>query len=105
MVNDAGLKSLTGTITVDDSSIYSITSEVKVENKDSLIEYTPVLEIVRPEADTIALRGTVQLDVKGRSLNSDLTLTGVTATPLQLQGNQTAINIDNFFIFCKLLFA
>nr|KAG5709527.1 hypothetical protein BaRGS_001577 [Batillaria attramentaria] len=84
LVNDAGLKSVTGSLVVDDKDTYSVTSEVKVEDKDKVVIYSPVLEIRRPGAQTISLKGNAEVDVKFRTLSTALTLSGVTNDPVQL---------------------
>ena len=87
MVNEAGLKSLTGSVVIDDDLTYSLTSDLKVDKSaDKMRVLTPMVELRRPGADPITLSGSAQMDPRGRSLNSDLTLSGVSKNPLKVQG-------------------
>ena len=75
---------------IDDDQTYSLTSEVKVDEKpaERMRVLTPMVELRRPGAEAITLMGSVQMDTRGRSLNTDLTLSGVTKKALQVQGRK-----------------
>lgn len=91
LVNDPGMKSLTGSVLLDESDTYSFTSEVKIDdqNQDGMVVFTPLIELRRPDTESIKLTGSVQMDTKGQRLNSELTFSGTTEQPLQLQGKFT----------------
>ena len=106
-MNEAGLKSLTGSMVIDDDQIYSVTSEVKVDEKpaEKFRVLTPVVELRRPGADTITLMGNVEMDTRGRRFNTDLTLSGATKKAMQVQGrteeralNPVLISVFGLFI-------
>ena len=90
IVNEGGLKSLAGSVVIDDDQIYSLTSEVKVDEKpaERMRVLTPMVELRRPGAEAITLMGSIQMDTRGRSFNTDLTLSGVTKKELQVQGRK-----------------
>ena len=105
-MNEAGLKSLTGSMVIDDDQIYSVTSEVKVDEKpaEKFRVLTPVVELRRPGADTITLMGNVEMDTRGRRFNTDLTLSGATQKAMQVQGRKREQGVIQVFVCFFLSF-
>lgn len=87
------MKSLTGRLDVDDDKVYSVTTEIKVDDQkdQKLMVLTPLVEIRRPGAEKITMIGSVTMDMRGKSMNSDLNLNGATEKPVQVQGT---VNFD-----------
>ncbi|XP_070194611.1 uncharacterized protein [Littorina saxatilis] len=89
MMNEEGMKSLTGRLDVDDDKVYSVTTEIKVDDQkdQKLMVLTPLVEIRRPGAEKITMIGSVTMDMRGKSMNSDLNLNGATEKPVQVQAS------------------
>ena len=107
MANEAGLKSLKGSLVIDDDQVYSLTSILMVEEKkeEKMRVLTPMVELRRPGAKTITLTGNVEMDNRGRRFNTDLTLSGATKKAMQVQGrteeralNPVLISVFGLFI-------
>jgi hypothetical protein len=101
LVQDEGLKSVAGSLTLD-QDVYSLSSEVKVEEardpdnaRLTMKILTPMLQLRRPGADPLIVTGTVKVDAKGKRFNSDLTMDGAGQKTIQLLSKSRAmININ-----------
>ena len=91
---------------IDDDQTYSLTSEVKVDEKpaEKMRVLTPMVELRRPGAEAITLMGSIQMDTRGRSLNTDMTLSGVTKKELQVQGRKGEKSSHPAEIFCCIIY-
>ena len=106
MANEAGLKSLKGSLVIDDDQVYSLTSILMVEEKkeEKMRVLTPMVELRRPGAKTITLTGNVEMDNRGRRFNTDLTLSGATQKAMQVQGRKREQGVIQVFVCLFLSF-
>ncbi|KAL8574772.1 hypothetical protein ACOMHN_035315 [Nucella lapillus] len=87
ITNTNKLVGVTGSFVTDDVNVYALTTEVKMDQSKNGVTYTPLLEIRRPDMDSVALTGMVSLETKSASVL--LTLNGVTAQPWTLKSALT----------------
>ncbi|XP_076462150.1 uncharacterized protein LOC143294657 [Babylonia areolata] len=90
-VSEAALKSLTGSLVIDDDQTFSLTTELKVDelSDKSLTTFSPLLKLRRPGSDDITLLGVVKVHNRYRTLATDLTLSGLTRKSLGLEASYT----------------
>ncbi|KAL8584622.1 hypothetical protein ACOMHN_002351 [Nucella lapillus] len=96
LVSEAGLKSVTGSVIIDDDLTYSMTADMKVDEdgKSGVTTFTPLMLLRSPGADDVKLMGDVKIENRFASLSTDLILSGVTRKPLQLQTSYTNTRAD-----------
>ncbi|KAL8574776.1 hypothetical protein ACOMHN_035319 [Nucella lapillus] len=87
ITNTNKLVGVTGSFVTDDVNVYALTTEVKMDQSKNGVTYTPLLEIRRPDMDSVALTGMVSVETKSASVL--LTLNGVTAQPWTLKSALT----------------
>ncbi|GFS10552.1 microsomal triglyceride transfer protein large subunit [Elysia marginata] len=85
LVNKKDMKSLSGSITIDESDIYAWTSEVKVSKSKGKVQYSPMVEIRQPGMDTVQMTGFVSIVNGMKSLDVDLSLIGLQKLPYNLK--------------------
>lgn len=91
MINQGGMKSIAGKLIIDDDNVYALTSEVKTVKQKNKIEYSPMIELTRPGADNIQLVGLIAMESPMKSLNIDMSLTGIQKLPYTLKCKFTII--------------
>lgn len=84
-MNKNGMKSIAGKVVIDDVNVYALTSEVKTVQQKNKIQYSPMIELKRPGADNIQLVGSIALERPLKSLNIDVSLTGIQKLPYTLK--------------------
>ena len=57
MINNDKMKSISGSVVIDDSLEYAFTSEVKIDNAKAKVTLSPMVEIRRPGAKNMQLSG------------------------------------------------
>ncbi|XP_076472801.1 uncharacterized protein LOC143302134 isoform X1 [Babylonia areolata] len=87
ITNTKKLMGVSGSFVTDDVNVYSMRTEVKIDESKNGVTYTPVVELRHPSRDNVALTGMVSMESK--SAVADLTLTGVTALPLTFKSTMT----------------
>ena len=80
------MKSLSGSITIDESNVYAWTSEVKISKSKGKLQLNPMFEIRQPGMDTVQMKGFVSMVNGMKSLDMDLSLTGLQDLPYNLMG-------------------
>jgi hypothetical protein len=85
-MNEDQMKSISGEVTLNGDRKYAVTSELKIDDDGKVKVMTPMMKVIVPGRDDISLTGNVRADLKGdKTFNSDLTLSGLSREPLQLQ--------------------
>lgn len=84
-MNRGGMKSIAGKLIIDDASVYALTSEVKTMQRKNKIEYSPMIELTRPGADNIQLVGLIAMEGPVKSLNIEMSLSGIQKLPYTLK--------------------
>ena len=82
MTNERVHKQFQGRLLIDTTQEYSVNAEVRQSRKGSLYVYTPTVDITMSGLDSINLAGSVEY-LPAKSVNGDLTLTGITAQPVK----------------------
>ena len=77
-------KTISGSLTVDNTDIYGLTAEVKISRSKRRIYLNPMIEIRRPGAEKITLSG--HISKKGlKNLDVDLSLAGLQKLPYNVK--------------------
>ena len=84
-INNDKMKSVTGSLVIDDVNEYAITTEVKVDKTKAKIQFSPMVEIRRVGADNIQLTGYVSVLTPFKSADADLSLSGLSKMPYNLK--------------------
>ena len=84
-MNKKDMKSVTGSITIDESDIYAWTSEVKMSKSKGKVEWSPMVEIRQPGMETVQMKGFVSMVNGMKSLDMDLSLTGLQKLPYNMK--------------------
>ncbi len=79
------MKSVTARMVIDEVNVYAITSEVKAVQEKKKIQFSPMIEIKRPGVNNVQLFGTIALERPMKSLNIDMTLTGIQKLPYTIK--------------------
>ncbi|XP_076436385.1 uncharacterized protein LOC143275928 [Babylonia areolata] len=87
ITNTKKLMGVSGSFITDDVNVYSLRTEVKIDESKNGVTYTPMVELRHPNRDNVALTGMVSMETKSAVV--DLTLSGVTAQPLTLKSALT----------------
>ena len=85
------MKSLSGSIQIDDSEEYAFTSEVKIDKTKSGTRLMPLIEIRRDGANNIQLTGTINFATPLKKADLDLSLSGLSQTPYTLKCRSLSI--------------
>ena len=70
---------------IDDNKEYAFTSEVKIDKSKGKIQYNPMVEVRRVGASNILLNGFVSVVSPFKSVNVDLSLSGIGKMPYNLK--------------------
>ncbi|GFO07586.1 apolipophorin [Plakobranchus ocellatus] len=79
-INKDKMKTISGSLTIDNSHVYAVTSEVKINQHKKKLHLTPLVEIRRPGADTIKLTGEI-VKTGNKALQVELSLAGLKEQP------------------------
>ncbi|XP_012938713.2 uncharacterized protein LOC101848113 [Aplysia californica] len=84
-INNNDLKSFTGSVVIDDVDTYSLTSEVKIDKTKSKLQLSPMVELRRAGAENVQLTGFVSLMRPFKSMDVDLSVSGLSKMPYNVK--------------------
>ncbi|XP_012935328.2 uncharacterized protein LOC101854071 [Aplysia californica] len=84
-INSDELKSFTGSVVIDDVDTYALTTEVKVDKSKGKLQLSPMVELRRAGAENVQLTGHVTLVKPFKSADVDLSVSGLSKMPYNLQ--------------------
>ena len=86
LIDQKDVKGLMGKINVDDGArLYNLDAKIKIDEAGDQVTYTPSISLEVPDWKNVQMTGELKY-LKKLSLDTDLTITGATVTPITLQG-------------------
>ena len=85
-INNDKMKSVSGSLVLDDNKEYAVTSEVKVDQTKTRTQLSPMFELRRVGAKNIQLSGSISVLNPVKSVDVDLSLSGLSQMPYTLKG-------------------
>ena len=84
--NTDKLKKVMGKLVVDDIKEYMITTEIPIQKKGKKKVYSPDLKVKWPNSEGVHFSGVVSLQSQYENIDADLTMSGITEFPVEVQG-------------------
>jgi hypothetical protein len=95
IVNQPTVKRVNGRFVWNENTEYALTAEVQIDRTGETVKYIPNLEVQIPDQDSLTLTGAVTV-VPRESVDVDLNLAGVLASPLVVKGNVFYFRLYDF---------
>ena len=76
------MKSLTGSLVVDEIDEYAVTAEVSIDRSKGKVQLSPMFEVRRVGVKNVQLTGFVSYLTPFKSADIDLSLSGLTMLPM-----------------------